>query len=94
MQTRKRVLINAFTVRALRDGFAPARVAGNFRSTHVNLQGLQFVLTELLCQWRLLVDDCFSAAVQFALAGSLQDEFPVRLNLLLGLQIFIFLLTK
>ncbi|KAG0591818.1 hypothetical protein KC19_1G204500 [Ceratodon purpureus] len=26
--TRKRVLINAFTVRALRDGFAPARVAG------------------------------------------------------------------
>lgn len=26
--TRKRVLINAFTVRALRDGFAPARAAG------------------------------------------------------------------
>jgi len=30
MQTRKRVLINAFTVRALRDVFPPARVAGNF----------------------------------------------------------------
>lgn len=28
MQTRKRVLINAFTVRALRDTFAPARGAG------------------------------------------------------------------
>ncbi len=28
LQTRKRVLINAFTVRALRDGFAPARGAG------------------------------------------------------------------
>jgi len=28
VQTRKRVLINAFTVRALRDGFAPARGAG------------------------------------------------------------------
>ena len=28
MQTRKRVLINAFTVRALRDTFSPARGAG------------------------------------------------------------------
>lgn len=28
MQTRKRVLINAFTVRALRDTFPPARSAG------------------------------------------------------------------
>lgn len=28
MQTRKRVLINAFTVRALRDTFSPARAAG------------------------------------------------------------------
>lgn len=28
MQTRKRVLINAFTVRALRDTFPPARGAG------------------------------------------------------------------
>ena len=34
-QTRKRVLINAFTVRALRDGFAPARVAGKFRFSFV-----------------------------------------------------------
>lgn len=30
MQTRKRVLINAFTVRALRDTFSPARGAGNY----------------------------------------------------------------
>lgn len=30
LQTRKRVLINAFTVRALRDTFAPARIAGTF----------------------------------------------------------------
>jgi SCY1-like protein 1 len=28
LQTRKRVLINAFTVRALRDTFPPARAAG------------------------------------------------------------------
>lgn len=28
MQTRKRVLVNAFTVRALRDTFPPARGAG------------------------------------------------------------------
>lgn len=39
MQTRKRVLINAFTVRALRDTFSPARGAGiraviSFSSSH------------------------------------------------------------
>lgn len=33
MQTRKRVLINAFTVRALRDTFSPARGAG-IRTLH------------------------------------------------------------
>jgi SCY1-like protein 1 len=33
--TRKRVLINAFTVRALRDGFAPARGAGTISSLNL-----------------------------------------------------------
>jgi SCY1-like protein 1 len=37
LQTRKRVLINAFTVRALRDGFAPARGAGTI--SPLNLVG-------------------------------------------------------
>ena len=36
MQTRKRVLINAFTVRALRDTFPPARGAG-IRFIHIYL---------------------------------------------------------
>lgn len=31
LQTRKRVLINAFTVRALRDTFSPARGAGSYK---------------------------------------------------------------
>lgn len=41
-QTRKRVLINAFTVRALRDTFPPARGAGEimYLSLHIKTHPL------------------------------------------------------
>jgi hypothetical protein len=53
VQTRKRVLINAFTVRALRDGFPPARGAGKIWSIKLLHKGLWS-----LSSINLLVEDC------------------------------------
>jgi SCY1-like protein 1 len=51
MQTRRRVLINAFTVRALRDGFAPARAAG--------VQVISYEVCELASViYKLLMNQC------------------------------------
>lgn len=59
VQTRKRVLINAFTVRALRDGFAPARVAGKLLPTEQTLRSLKALW---ICSRSLLDKNCFPVA--------------------------------
>lgn len=62
MQTRKRVLINAFTVRALRDTFSPARGAGErvlsvscILSENLNFFIFYFVSTNQLISLYLLL---------------------------------------
>lgn len=48
MQTRKRVLINAFTVRALRDTFSPARAAGMSFPLGIIFLGQNFLIHSFL----------------------------------------------
>lgn len=56
MQTRKRVLINAFTVRALRDTFSPARGAGR----------TSIFFSSLVCFWKSWQVNCFPYSVSWS----------------------------
>lgn len=75
MQTRKRVLINAFTVRALRDTFSPARGAG--KETNYNVYLSVFICYypfHLLCSKKKLL---FLKVLVVVIFPMLQVAYPI-----------------